>query len=98
MSPEALKMNNLRGVLLVACVSLSMVLGCSKITAPLFNDYKKHGCTIAGQKEPEAETEYVKQGNQHYKKDEYQCQFYACDYAIRLNSDDPEAYSCRGRA
>jgi tetratricopeptide (TPR) repeat protein len=74
------------------------VLGCSKFTAQTNDQYIKYSCAIDGEKQPESEADYVKQGNLHFKKSEYQCQFYACDHAIMLSQQDAEAYSCRGRA
>jgi TonB family protein len=57
---------------------------------------KQYSCVVTGETEPRTADDFIERSRHHFDRKEYQCYFDACSEAVRLDSKNAKAYSCRG--
>lgn len=87
-------MKNLSKLLPVFLLILFVGLACKDNPFTQFS--KQYKCVVTGETEPRTAEDYVERGNYHFDRKEYQCYFDACNEAVRLDSKNAKAISCRG--
>lgn len=87
-------MKNLSKALPVFLIILFVGLACKDNFLTRFS--KQYRCMVTGETEPRTAEDYIKRGNYHFDREEYQCYFDACSEAVRLDPKNAMAVSCRG--
>jgi TonB family protein len=86
-------MKNLLRLLPFILLILIVGLACKNPFAKLT---KQYSCVVTGETEPRTADDFIERSRHHFDRKEYQCYFDACSEAVRLDSKNAKAYSCRG--
>jgi tetratricopeptide (TPR) repeat protein len=90
-------MKNLMTDIFVISIILFINLGCGKLNSTFADGYNLASCKVDGKPEAENVADYLQRAEIHEEKNEYMCQFYACQQVVTLNAKNSDGYSCRGQ-
>lgn len=86
-------MKNLSILSFVVLLVLVAGLACKN---PFAQISKQYTCVVTGETEPRSADDFIERSRHHFDRKEYQCYFEACSEAVRLDSNNAKALSCRG--